>query len=114
MLGVNSVFLLGTVYKGPEQLATEQGKAFCRFILDCRTGDSSEERSTRLYRNLVEITCFGHNSAFALKLGIGEVVCVTGRIQSLNVACEEGGKRRSLAIVASQLNFLKPGPEEGA
>ena len=110
---MNKVFLIGNLTRDPELSETNSGVAVCRFGLAVsrrRTSADTEPQTdffnVTAWRGLAETV-----ARFTKK---GNKVAVCGSIQLRNVEDNAGQKRTYVDIIADDVEFLTPAPQQQA
>jgi single-strand DNA-binding protein len=107
MSGFNQAVLLGRLVAPPEELKTKSGKLFLRAVIATTVYSKSAEGVNEERTSFVPITIFGRTAeVFRDFVQKGDMVHVTGRLDSREYKTDAGEKKLSLGFVAEQLHLL--------
>lgn len=107
---MNKIFLIGNLTRDPELSETQSGISMCRFSVAVnrrRTGDGEQQTdffNVTTWRGLAE-----NVARFCKK---GNKIAVTGSIQMRQYEANDGTKRTAVDVVAEDVEFLTPKPQE--
>lgn len=107
---MNRVWLIGNLTRDPELSETNSGISVCRISIAVnrrRTGD--EEPQTDFF-NVTAWRGLADNVAKYCKKG--NKIAVTGSIQMRQYEAQDGTKRTAVDVVAEDVEFLTPKPQE--
>lgn len=105
---MNKVFLIGNLTRDPELTETQSGISVCRFSIAVNRR-SSGEQTTDFY-NITAWRGLGETVAkYARK---GNKIAVSGNIELRTYEDNEGIKRTVIDIIAQDVEFLTPKPQE--
>ena len=97
---VNTCVLVGNLGADPEIFSTSEGEPVASFNLAFK---SSKKKT-----GWIKITCFSRMAEIAEKyLHKGARIVVDGALDQNNWETEDGGKRSSFQIIASNIEFVK-------
>ena len=108
---MNKVFLIGNLTRDPELSETQSGVSVCRFgiAVNRRSGSADGERKADFY-NITAWRGLGETVArYARK---GNKIAVCGNIELREFEDREGVKRTAIDIIAQDIEFLTPKPQE--
>lgn len=109
---MNKIFLIGNLTRDPELSETQSGIAVCRFAIAVnrrRTGDGEPQT------DFFNVTAWrGLADSVARYCKKGNKVAVTGSVQIRTYEGNDGVKRTSVDVVAEDVEFLTPRPQDGA
>ena len=109
---MNKIFLIGNLTRDPELSETQSGIAVCRFAIAVnrrRTGDGEPQT------DFFNVTAGrGLADSVARYCKKGNKVAVTGSVQIRTYEGNDGVKRTSVDVVAEDVEFLTPRPQDGA
>ncbi len=109
---MNKVFLIGNLTKDPEITTTNSGVSVCRFSLAVQRGFASNDNGPQAdFFNIVVWRGLAENCHKFLKKG--SKCCVVGRIQNVSYEAQDGTKRYSTEITASDVEFLSTKNSDG-
>jgi single-strand DNA-binding protein len=109
--GINKVFLVGTIDREPRWHKSNNTNDFLCFTL------TTKELIRKNHLDTEHIECHyikvpaTHPDAERLELKRGQLVHITGKIQTKTVVDEQDIKRYKTEIMALQLQVLSPAPE---
>ena len=107
---MNKVFLIGNLTRDPELSETNSGISVCRISIAVnrrRTGDGEPQTD---FFNVTAWRGIADNVAKYCKKG--NKIAVTGSIQMRQYEAQDGTKRTAVDIVADDVEFLTPKPQE--
>lgn len=113
MAGLNKVMIIGNLGKDPELRYTQRGTAVCQFTVAVnrpgRVGDDGQrsQDETEWFRVVAWDKLGETCSQYLTK---GRQVYVEGRLQTRKWEGQDGQKRYSTEVVASQMTMLGPNP----
>lgn len=109
---MNKILLIGRIVKDVNLSETQSGIAVCRFAIAVnrrRTGDGEQQTdffNVTAWRGLADVV--------AKHCKKGNKVAVSGSIQIRQYEANDGTKRTSVDVVAEDVEFLTPRPQDGA
>lgn len=109
---MNKVFLIGNLTRDPELSSTQSGISVCRFSIAVnrrRTGEGEQQTD---FFNVTAWRGTGENVARFCKKG--NKVAVTGSVQIRTYETNDGTKRTVVDVVAEEVEFLSPKPDNEA
>lgn len=102
---MNKVLLIGNLTKDPELSQTNSGKSVCRFTLAVQRRFSGADGNREA--DFLNIVVWGNNAENCHKyLKKGSKASVVGEIQTGSYEAQDGTKRYTTDIVASEVEFL--------
>lgn len=104
---LNKVILMGRLTKDPELRSTPQNKTVTSFSIACERDfkDPNGERQT----DFLDIVAWGKTAEFVSRYFTkGQLVAVTGRIQTRTWTDKQENKRKSVEVVAEEVHFAEP------
>ena len=107
---MNKVFLIGNLTRDPELSETNSGISVCRISIAVnrrRTGDGEPQTD---FFNVTAWRGLADNVAKYCKKG--NKIAVTGSIQLRQYEAQDGTKRTVVDVVAEDVEFLTPKPQE--
>lgn len=107
---MNRVFLIGNLTRDPELSETNSGISVCRICIAVsrrRTGDGEPQTD---FFNVTAWRGLADNVAKYCKKG--NKIAVTGSIQLRQYEANDGTKRTAVDVVAEDVEFLTPKPQE--
>ena len=110
---INSVVIMGRLTYEPELRATPSGVSVVRFqvAVDRSYQKAREERKT----DFIDCTAWRQTAEFVCKyFHKGSMIAVEGSLQTDNYTDQNGEKRKSVQLVASQVSFCGSKAESGA
>lgn len=110
---INSVVIMGRLTYEPELRATPSGVSVVRFqvAVDRNYQKAGEERKT----DFIDCTAWRQTAEFVCKyFHKGSMIAVEGSLQTDNYTDQNGEKRKSVQLVASQVSFCGSKAESGA
>lgn len=106
---MNKVFLIGNLTHDPELTETQSGISVCRFSIAVNRRSADGERKADFY-NVTAWRGLGETVArYAQK---GNKLAVCGNIELREYEDREGVKRTAIDIIAQDIEFLTPKPQE--
>lgn len=106
---MNRVFLIGNLTHDPELTETQSGISVCRFSIAVNRRSSDGERKADFF-NVTAWRGLGETVArYAQK---GNKLAVCGNIELREYEDREGVKRTAIDIIAQDIEFLTPKPQE--
>lgn len=115
-MSVNKVILVGRLGKDPELRYTPNGQAVCNFPL--ATSESWRDKNTGERQERTEwhrIVVWGKGAEICNQyLGKGKQVYIEGKLQTRSWEANDGGKRYSTEILATNFTFLGQAQDGGA
>lgn len=110
---INSAVIMGRLTYEPELRATPSGVSVVRFqvAVDRNYQKAGEERKT----DFIDCTAWRQTAEFVCKyFHKGSMIAVEGSLQTDNYTDQNGEKRKSVQLVASQVSFCGSKAESGA
>ena len=110
---INSIVIMGRLTYEPELRATPSGVSVVRFqvAVDRNYQKAGEERKT----DFIDCTAWRQTAEFVCKyFHKGSMIAVEGSLQTDNYTDQNGEKRKSVQLVASQVSFCGSKAESGA
>ena len=110
---INSSVIMGRLTYEPELRATPSGVSVVRFqvAVDRKYQKAGEERKT----DFIDCTAWRQTAEFVCKyFHKGSMIAVEGSLQTDNYTDQNGEKRKSVQLVASQVSFCGSKAESGA
>lgn len=107
---MNKIFLIGNLTRDPELSETNSGISVCRICIAVsrrRTGDGEPQTD---FFNVTAWRGLADNVAKYCKKG--NKIAVTGSIQLRQYEANDGTKRTAVDVVAEDVEFLTPKPQE--
>lgn len=101
---LNKIFLMGRLTKDPELRRTQSGTTVASFSIavDRDYGKRGEDKET----DFINIVAWRNTAEFVSKyFSKGRMAVVEGRLQIRDWTDKEGGKRRSVEVVADNIYF---------
>lgn len=109
---MNKILLTGNLTRDPELSETQSGVAVCRFAIAVKRRFSSEGEPQADFFNVTAWRGLADSVARYCKKG--NKVAVSGSIQIRQYEANDGVKRTSVDVVAEDVEFLTPRPQDGA
>ena len=109
---MNKIFLIGNLTRDPELSETQSGIAVCRFAIAVNRRRTSEGEPQTDFFNVTAWRGLAESVARYCKKG--NKVAVTGSVQIRTYEGNDGVKRTSVDVVAEDVEFLTPKPQESA
>ena len=109
---MNKILLTGNLTRDPELSETQSGIAVCRFAIAVKRRFSSEGEQQTDFFNITAWRGLAESVARYCKKG--NKVAVTGSVQIRTYEGNDGVKRTSVDVVAEDVEFLTPRPQDGA
>lgn len=109
---MNKILLTGNLTRDPELSETQSGVAVCRFAIAVKRRFSSEGEPQTDFFNVTAWRGLADSVARYCKKG--NKVAVSGSIQIRQYEANDGTKRTSVDVVAEDVEFLTPKPQESA
>lgn len=109
---INSAVIMGRLTYEPELRATPSGISVVRFqvAVDRNYQKAGEERKT----DFIDCTAWRQTAEFVCKyFHKGSMIAVEGSLQTDNYTDQNGEKRKSVQLVASQVSFCGSKAESG-
>lgn len=109
---LNSTTLMGRLTYQPELKSTPNGVSVVHFQIACdRTYQKSgEERKA----DFIDITAWRQTAEFVARyFNKGDMIALTGSIQTENFTDQNGNKRKSVQVVADNVSFCGSKSESG-
>lgn len=110
---LNKVFLMGNITRDPELRYVPSGTAVATFTIAVnrvyltQTGEKKEETS------FVRIVAWGRRAEVCAEyLSKGSPVFVEGRLRSRSWETQDGQKRNTIEVIASNVQFLRMSPKQ--
>ena len=107
---MNKIFLIGNLTRDPELSETNSGVSVCRISIAVnrrRTGDGEPQTD---FFNVTAWRGLADNVAKYCKKG--NKIAVSGSIQLRQYEANDGTKRTAVDVVAEDVEFLTPKPQE--
>mgnify|MGYP002623388786 CR=1 FL=1 len=103
-MAINIVAITGRLVRDPEIRQTQSGVAVCSFSVAVdRAYKSGEERQA----DFVDCVAWRHSAEFLGKyFGKGDMIGITGHLQTRNWETDDGQKRKATEIVVDSLSFV--------
>lgn len=110
-MAINTSVLVGRLTKAPEIKQTQSGVSVCSFTLAVdRAYKSGEERQT----DFIDCVAWRHHAEFLDKyFDKGDMVGITGHIQTRNWETDDGQKRKATEVVVDGISFVGGKRSEG-
>ena len=109
---MNKIFLIGRITKDVNLSETQSGIAVCRFAIAVNRRRTSEGEPQTDFFNVTAWRGLAESVARYCKKG--SKVAVTGSVQIRTYEDNDGVKRTSVDVVAEDVEFLTPKPQESA
>ena len=109
---MNKILLTGNLTRDPELSETQSGVAVCRFAIAVKRRFSSEGEPQADFFNITAWRGLAESVARYCKKG--NRVAVTGSVQIRTYEDRDGAKRTSVDVIADEVEFLTPKPQDGA
>ncbi len=109
---INSIVIMGRLTYEPELRATPSGVSVVRFqvAVDRNYQKAGEDRKT----DFIDCTAWRQTAEFVSKyFHKGSMIAVEGSLQTDNYTDQNGEKRKSVQLVASQVSFCGSKAESG-
>lgn len=109
---INNVVLMGRLTADPERKQTQSGISVARFSVSVdRPYPKDGERQT----DFLDVVAWRSTADFiANYFGKGQMIALTGSIQSRTYTDRDGNKRKAVEIVASSVSFCGDGPRKNS
>lgn len=107
---MNKVFLIGNLTRDPELSETNSGIAVCRFSIAVNRRFSSEGEQQTDFFNVTAWRGLAENVARYCQKG--NKIAVVGNVQIRAYDGNDGVKRTAFDVVAEEVEFLTPKPQE--
>ena len=110
-MAINTSVLVGRLTKAPKIKQTQSGVSVCSFTLavDCAY-KSGEERQT----DFIDCVAWRHHAEFLGKyFDKGDMVGITGHIQTRDWETDDGQKRKATEVVVDGISFVGGKRSEG-
>lgn len=103
-MAINIVAITGRLTRSPEVRQTQSGVSVCSFTVAVdRAYKSGEEREA----DFVDCVAWRHSAEFLQKYFTkGDMIGITGHLQTRNWETDDGQKRKATEIVADSLSFV--------
>jgi single stranded DNA-binding protein len=109
MSGYNNVCLLGCC-ESVEERTSKNGKQFVKTTIAVTTWRRNAEGTFEEHKSLIPVTIFGKQSELFNKyVRTGDIVHLTGRLDSSESQTSEGENRLTLSFVVEQVNLIPNG-----
>lgn len=106
---MNKVFLIGNLTHDPELTETAAGIAVCRFSIAVNRRTSDGDRKADFYK----VTAWrGLGETVARYARKGNKLAVVGNIELRTYEDRDGIERQAIDIIAQDVEFLTPKPQE--
>lgn len=110
MASVNKVLLLGNLTRDPELRYTSGGSSVCNFSMAMNSKFKGKDGDMKEETLFMRITVWGkQGESCAQYLTKGRAVFVEGRLQTREWEAEDGTKRKSTNVIATNVQFLSDG-----
>lgn len=104
---LNKVILMGRLTRDPELRHTQSNTAVCGFSL--AVNRDYVPQSGGQTTDFIEIVAWGKTAEFVSKYFVkGQLVAVTGRLQTRSWQDKEGNKRVTVEVNAEEVHFAEP------
>lgn len=103
-MALNTVALMGRITFEPELKSTNSGTSVMRFqiAVDRNYQASGKERET----DFIDCVAWGKTAEFVKSwFHKGQMIALTGEIQTRNFTDKDGNKRKSVEVVANNVSF---------
>lgn len=108
---MNKLILTGNLTRDPEMRETQNGTKVCTFTLAVNRRSQSEHPEADYFR----VTAWrGLAESCSRYLKKGRKCCVVGAVGASAYVGNDGRPRASLEVVADEVEFLSPRPQEAA
>ena len=101
---LNKVTIMGRLVREPELRRTDSGKAVCSFTIACErdfAGKGGEREC-----DLPDCVAWASTGEFVCRnFRKGDMIALSGRLQTMNWTDKNGGKRKSLEINVENVSF---------
>lgn len=108
---MNKLILTGNLTRDPEMRETQNGTKVCNFTLAVNRKSQSDHPEADYFR-VTAWRGLAENCSRYLKKG--RKCCVVGAVGASAYVGSDGRPRASLEVVADEVEFLSPRPQEGA
>lgn len=103
---LNKAILMGRLTRDPELRHTQSNTAVCGFSLAVNRDYAPQGSQTT---DFIEVVAWGKTAEFVSKYFVkGQLVAVTGRIQSRSWEDRQGNKRVTVEVNAEEVHFAEP------
>lgn len=102
---LNKVTIMGRLVREPELRRTDSGKAVCSFTIACERdfAGKGEEREC----DFPDCVAWASTGEFVCRnFRKGDMIALSGRLQTRNWTDKNGGKRKSLEINVENVSFF--------
>ena len=104
---LNKAILMGRLTAAPELKRTQGGTAVTSFAL--AVNRSYAKQGEQPQTDFIDIVAWGRTAEFVCKyFGKGQLVAVSGRIQTRNWEDRQGNKRKTTEVIAEDVYFAEP------
>ncbi|MFI3228107.1 MAG: single-stranded DNA-binding protein [Clostridia bacterium] len=104
---LNKVILMGRLTRDPELRHTQSNRAVCSFSLAVNRDFAPQGGQAQT--DFVDIVAWGKTGEFVSKYFVkGQLVAVTGRLQSRTWEDKNGNKRVTIEVNAEEVHFAEP------
>lgn len=102
---LNVVCLGGRLTKDPELRYTASGRPVCGFVLAVDRDYRDDEGNRPA--DFIPVVAWGQMAEFCAQyLSKGRLVNITGRIQTRSYETDDGGRRRTVEVIADSVYFM--------
>lgn len=101
---LNKVTIMGRLVREPELRRTDSGKAVCSFTIACERdfGGKGEDREC----DFPDCVAWASTGEFVCRnFRKGDMIALSGRLQTRNWTDKNGGKRKSMEINVENVSF---------
>lgn len=109
---MNKILLIGRIVKDVNLSETQSGVAVCRFAIAVKRRFSSEGEPQADFFNITAWRGLAETVARYCKKG--NKIAVVGSVQIRAYEDRDGAKRTAVDVVADEVEFLTPKPQDGA
>lgn len=108
---LNNISIMGRLCAAPEVKKTNNGTSVCSFAIACeRFAKKGEDKKT----DFLDVVAWSGTAEFVAKwFKKGDPIIITGSLQSRVWEDENGNKRKSVEIVAAEVNFAGGKRDDG-
>ena len=111
---MNKVFLIGNLTRDPELRTTQSGISVCSFSIAVNRRFRNQQTGQQ-ETDFINITAWRQlGELCARSLSKGRKVAVCGAIQTRTYEAQDGSKRSAFEVVADDVEFLTPAPQQQA
>lgn len=110
---LNRVIMIGRLVRDPELRYTQSGIAVCTFTLAVDRPFKSAEGEKET--DLIDVLAWRKTGELCANyLAKGKMAAVEGRLQVRSYEAKDGSKRKTVEVVADNVQFLSPKTEENS